>query len=105
MKKIISAAALSLSLMAMASPSYATLNFFGGDKSPKMKDVIQQIEQNKKDKKEKIANLIEKKKEHFEKKREHCNTVPEMDAAGAGLALALAGGLVSIARERRRKQK
>lgn len=32
------------------------------------------------------------------------NSVPEIDAAGAALALALLGGIVAISRERRKKQ-
>lgn len=105
MKKIITAGAFALSMMVMASPSYATWGHAGGYDKPDLKQIFQKIEQAKEKKHKKIAKIIKSKKNHHSKKKERCNTVPEMDAAGAGLALALAGGIVSIARERRRKQK
>jgi len=39
---------------------------------------------------------------HFDEHSFHTNSVPEINGAGASLALALLGGMVLIARERRK---
>lgn len=50
---------------------------------------------------EKIPGVCAKMQEQHTKKPSNAQAVPEIDAANAGLVLALLGGLVAIRRERR----
>lgn len=88
MKKLLVSLGLMFSLSVLSAPSFAgfTPDFYKGYGHEKKHDG-------------------DRKKEYREKKeREHSyNSVPEIDAAGAAIALALLGGIVSIARERRKR--
>ena len=88
MKKAIAALGLAVSMSLVAAPAQASIfGFF---------------------KKEHKQHVMMKKMDlHKFKKKGKCkpkSAVPEIDVAGAGIALALLGGVVSISRERRKQK-
>ena len=85
MKKIAKTTIAALLLAAVAMPALADREDKGG------RDKKEQKEQ----KRHQPGPM------HFDRDSFHANTVPEINGAGAALALALLGGIVLIARERR----
>lgn len=88
MKKYVFGSSLIASLILASAPSYA-VGTWGGNSGnkPKLDD--------------KVCKLAPKNPHCTSKPAPHA--VPEIDAANAGLALALIGGLVAIRRERRNR--
>lgn len=83
MKKMIAILAAALCFSIVASPAFA-----GSDKQAS---------------KHKIEKKMSKMKAKKSKKPGKVSSVPEIDAASAGISLALIAGIVAIGRERRRK--
>lgn len=98
MKKVLLSLALMLSMSVLATPSFATVHFTAPAHQTQshggfLKGLITAL----------IAKLQAACNYEPEKPSDGgSSAVPEIDGAGAALAIALMGGLVSISRERRK---
>lgn len=96
MKKLMVILGLALTMGLMSAPASA---FTASPSSPSLFSEQQNVWFSKK-KKKKCWFFCKKKKTYsYENKK----SVPEMDAAGAAIAFALMGGVITIMRERRKK--
>lgn len=100
MKKIMVVLGLLVSMALISAPSQA---FTASDSSAFMQDKQQTTFNFGKSSKGKKCKIFCGKKKPKKFKKRQRKSVPEMDAAGAAIALALMGGFISIMRERRKK--
>ena len=106
MKKFVIILLTTFTLSLLASAASATSGKYSGPKFQNHScNVICRLKKKFKKKKAYKSNYFKGKKYYGKKSygKRKCHKVPEIDAAGAAIALALAAGVVSIGRERRKK--